>query len=169
MSSNMIEWTPRFGPDIVSPEVVTFIYLSYGCLLAGRIGEGCRPLDHETDPFSTVGHTLHTEGNQKCNHLYSPYNLVSRVLIPLTRTRVTEVLGTRLHSISSACASLVHVHSRNVIRVREVETFPNKRKTVLRCLTSLLLPFLLPCYPFVSPNKVGVGTQIFLILSVSSQ
>lgn len=87
----------------------------------------------------------------------------------LTRSRVTEVLGTRLHSISSACASLVHVHSRNVIRVREVETFSNKRKTVLRCLTSLLLPFLLPCYPFVSPNKLGVGTQIFLILSVSSQ
>ena len=73
------------------------------------------------------------------------------------------------HVLSSACASLVHVHSRNVIRVREVETFSNKRKTVLRCLTSLLLPFLLPCYPFVSPNKLGVGTQIFLILSVSSQ
>ena len=68
MSSNMTELTPRFEPDIVSPEVVTFIYLSYGSLLAGRIGEGCRPLDHETGPLSTVGHALHTEGNQKCNH-----------------------------------------------------------------------------------------------------
>ena len=62
MSSNMTEWTPRFGPDIVSAEVVTFIYLSYGCLLAGRIGEGCRTLENETDPLSTVGHALHTEG-----------------------------------------------------------------------------------------------------------
>ena len=71
-----------------------------------------------------------------------------------------------------------HIFSMRVIGARafgkrnsnaRVETFSNKRKTVLRCLTSLLLPFLLPCYPFVSPNKLGVGTQIFLILSVSSQ
>ena len=153
MSSNLTEWTPRFGPDIVSPEVVTFIYLSYGCLLAGRIGEGCRPLDHETDPLSTIGHALHTEGNQKCNHFTVLTIWFPESSFPLpgqdrsligSWTRVTEVLGTRLHSISSACASLVHVHSRNVIRVREVETFSNKRKTVLRCLTSLPLPFLLP-------------------------
>lgn len=50
----------KFGPVIGSPGAVTFKYLSHGSLFAGRVGEGCRSLDHETDPMLYIPKVIKT-------------------------------------------------------------------------------------------------------------